>query len=188
MELKEAILNRRAIRKYKSEPVPREKLEELFDLARWSPIANFLRVYEYYVVSGETRDKVVEAISKNTVHLRDLLERAEEEVKEKALDFYPDLGGAPHIIVITIPYSDDEWERKWFVAVATLELMVLAYSALALGLGTCGVTCSPWVEKKIKEILKIPEEREVFCCVAVGYPDESPEPLPHNRVKVHYID
>jgi orotidine-5'-phosphate decarboxylase len=144
-------------------------------------------MYEYHVVSGKTRDKLVEAISQNTVHLRDLLERAEEEVREKALDFYPDLGGAPHIIVITVPHSHDEWERKWCVAVAVLELVVLAYAALALGLGTCGVTCSPWVEKRIKEILKIPEEREVLCCMTVGYPNESPEPLSHKRVPVHYI-
>ncbi len=131
---------------------------------------------------------MVEAISKNTVHLRDLLESLDEKDRNKALNFYPDLGGAPHIVVVVIPRIEDSWDRKWCIAAATSELIVIFYAALELGLATCGVTCAPWVEEEIKRILNIPEDKEILCCFTLGYSDESPKPPSHKKVPIHYVD
>jgi nitroreductase len=183
----EILTNRRAIRKYQRKPVAKEKIEEIFKSILWTPVANFLRVTEFYVIKEDKRDQVVQLISQNTTHLRDLLMLADEVTRQKALDFYPDLGGAPTIVFLTIPHSDDPWERKWFLADAFLSVMIFLQAAYSQGLGSCGVTLAPWVEKEVKEVIEISDDKEIVCALTLGYPAEDPEPLPRNPYKVHYL-
>ncbi|RLD97525.1 MAG: hypothetical protein DRI92_05515, partial [Aquificota bacterium] len=60
MELRDAILGRRSVRKYKSDPVPKEVLEEIMDLAVWAPSGMNRQNWFFVVVAGDLRDRVVE--------------------------------------------------------------------------------------------------------------------------------
>jgi hypothetical protein len=191
MELIEAILNRRSVRQFKKKPVSREILEKLFERARWSPVAEAFRNYEYWVATGSRRDQLVSLISKNTHHFREALEQLEKTQPDKAaraVKFYSDLGNAPVVVVITVPSSDDDaWAAKWHHIRASLELMVLLYVIYAEGLGACGIALAPWVEEEIKKALKISPDCEVLCALALGYPDESPTVPSHPLAPVHYV-
>lgn len=59
MEVKEAILNRKSIRKYLPKPVEREKLERLIELSRRSPTWKNAQGYKIAVVEGNTKEKIV---------------------------------------------------------------------------------------------------------------------------------
>jgi nitroreductase len=50
MELEEAIRTRRTQKAFRPDPVPRETLEELFDLARWAPSHNLTNPWRFRVV------------------------------------------------------------------------------------------------------------------------------------------
>ncbi len=188
MLLEEGIKTRRAIRKYKNKPVPKEKIEKIFDLVKWSPVANFFRVLDYYVVTGKKRDKLVNLISQNTLHLKDLLEAVDEETRKKAIDFYSDLGRAPVLVIVTFPKVDNSWDKKWMVAVASVEIMIFLLAAHNEGLGSCGVTFAPWVENEIAKEINLPDNREVFCGLTLGYPDEDPKPPERPQPKVTFIE
>ncbi len=191
MELIEAVLNRRSVRQFKKDSVPKEVLEKLFERARWSPVAEAFRNYEYWVATGKLRDKLVGLIAKNTHHFREALgqlEKVQPDWAERAVKFYSNLGGAPVVIVVTMPRQDDDaWVAKWNHIRASLELMVLFYVIYAEGLGACGVALAPWVEEEIKKALKIGQDQEVLCALALGYPDESPTVPSHPQVPVHYV-
>ncbi len=53
--------------------------------------------------------------------------------------------------------------------------------AASLGLGTCWIGL--FKEKRIKEILRIPERLKVVALIAVGYPAEEPTPPPRLKLE-----
>jgi nitroreductase len=57
MELLEAIQSRRSIRAYKPDPVPKEVLTELLNVARWSPSSANTQPWEFFILTGEVLDK-----------------------------------------------------------------------------------------------------------------------------------
>ena len=58
MELLEAIKTRKSIRAFKPDPIPREVLTELLDVARWSPSGSNTQPWEFFVLTGEVLDKL----------------------------------------------------------------------------------------------------------------------------------
>ena len=54
MELDDAIRTRRTHKAYGADPVPREQLEELFELARWAPNHNLTNPWRFRVVGPES--------------------------------------------------------------------------------------------------------------------------------------
>lgn len=190
MELSEAILNRRSVRQFKKKPVSKEVLEKLFERARWLPVAEIFRNYDYWVAAGKRCDQIVNLISKNTYHFQEALaqlKKVHPDKAEKAIEFYSNLGNAPVAIVVTVPCKDDAWALKWYHIQASLKLTVLLYVIYAEGLGACGIALASWVEEEVKKVLKIGQDREVLCALALGYPDESPTVPPHPQVPVHYV-
>jgi nitroreductase len=54
VELEDAIRTRRTHKAYGAEPVPRELLEELLELARWAPNHNLTNPWRFRVVGPES--------------------------------------------------------------------------------------------------------------------------------------
>lgn len=71
MEFKEAIAKRRAIRKYKGDPIPEEKLKRLYEALRLAPTGNNRQPFKFiFVKDQETRKQIV----KKACHQEFLLE------------------------------------------------------------------------------------------------------------------
>lgn len=81
MEVKEAILNRKSIRKYLSKPVEKEKLERLIDITRRSPTWKNAQGYKIAVVQGQSKENIS----------RDFLNAIESGVAENPDYPYQDL-------------------------------------------------------------------------------------------------
>ena len=68
MGLEEAIRTRRSVRGYLDKPVPKEVLQEIFELAQCAPSNCNIQPWKVYVASGETRDRlrarIVESVMK----------------------------------------------------------------------------------------------------------------------------
>ena len=62
MELLEAIRTRRAIRRFKKEPVPPDLIEKLLEAARWAPSSVNSQPWEFIVVTDpETKKRMSRA-------------------------------------------------------------------------------------------------------------------------------
>jgi nitroreductase len=61
MEVEKAIRTRRTIKAFDREPVDRETLEELFELARWAPNHNLTNPWRFRVVGPEALERLKRA-------------------------------------------------------------------------------------------------------------------------------
>ena len=61
LNVEDAIRTRRTHKAYGSEPVPRETLEELFELARWAPNHNLTNPWRFRVLGPEALARLKEA-------------------------------------------------------------------------------------------------------------------------------
>ena len=75
MELQEAILKRRSIRKYLKRPVEKESIEKVLESAMWAPSACNIQGWRFIVVESEERKQ--ELIKKGV----DILEESPMVIK-----------------------------------------------------------------------------------------------------------
>jgi nitroreductase len=91
------------------------------------------------------------------------------------------LANAPVIIIVCAKL--DVWDVPYDSAMATQNMVLMAH---ALGLGSC-VVVAPVSDMrddiKVMKLLKIPHGYKVIAPLAVGYPDESPNPRPRLPLK-----
>lgn len=155
MHVKEAILNRRSIRKYLEKEIEEEKIDLLKEALEWAPSAGNLQARKFYFVSGKTKEKLNPAFHQDWAKKVPLIivccgnkEKITDKFGEENISKYNHLDVA-----------------------ASIENLML--QAVELDLGTC------WIGKidsiKTKEILKLPDELNVVCGLAVGYPAEKGE-------------
>ena len=69
-----------------------------------------------------------------------------------------------------------------------IALQHVALQAVEIGLGTCWI--GAFDEKKVKKVLKIPENEawEVVVCMAVGIPDQTPPARPRKSFEELFND
>ena len=108
-----AIRTRRTHKAYGSEPVPRETLDELFDLARWAPNHNLTNPWRFRVLGPES--------------LARLKETAGEEAAAK-------LDRAPTLVVASVVESGDPVQDQEDYAAASVAAYIVLLAAHARGL------------------------------------------------------
>lgn len=156
MDVFTAIQGRRSIRKYSPRPVEESVLGKVLEAARLSPSANNRQNWKFIVVRDKnTIVKLMEAAGSQTF-----------------------VSEAPVILVSC--GTDPEGvmmcgQHRYTVdlSIATAYMILEAYEQ---GLGTCWL--GRFDEKKVKEILDIPDAVRVVAVTPLGYPAEMPSPKP----------
>ncbi|QIV78043.1 nitroreductase family protein [Fervidobacterium pennivorans] len=152
MELKDVILKRRSIRKFKEKEVSPETLAEIAKYALLAPSGRNSKPVDLVIVTE-----------------KDKIERI-RKAREGAFSF---LKTAPACIVVTANETSSTWMSDASIVATYIQLLCVDY-----GLGSCwghahdrfqdGVS----VEGKIKEIVGIPDGYRVLCVIGIGYPGE----------------
>ncbi|MDO5835673.1 MAG: nitroreductase family protein [Methanobacterium sp.] len=152
MDVFEAIVERKSIRKYKKSDVEDEKLDKILESARIAPSAANRQEWKFLVVKNqETRDKLVEAANDQKF-----------------------VAQAP----ITIVACSTESERVMpcgqhaYTVDLSIAVSFMILEATELGLGTCWL--GAYDEDKVKDILSIPKDIRVPAMFTLGYADETP--------------
>ncbi len=203
MDLLKAINERKSIRAFKSDPIPRERIEEILRLSILAPSAINLQPWEFIVVTGEEKERLSRRLIKayrekriscspDTVKplpktfgkrgaktleaMKPFFQEMEVDpdqfINEGSCNFY----GAPVAIIICL---DDSFSKARLVDIGiTLGYFVL--TAHDFGLGACPIGLITAYEDEIKDLLNIPENKNVVIGVALGYPDWN---VPINRFK-----
>lgn len=188
MEVFEAIETRRAVRKYRPDPVSREEIQKVLAAANWAPSAMNRQQWEFIVVTGEkilelgeSYRAIIEEITRtwDPSPLRGSLSR------EEFIRFAASYGGAPVVIVVLTDAADshDLFRANLESASAAMENLLLA--ATALGLGTCWMTGPLRDEKAIRRVLGIPENKEIVAVTPLGHPQETPGVQPRLDPDLH---
>lgn len=162
-----AMCDRRSIRAYKEDEVPRELIEQVVDAGLWA-------------ASGMGKQSpIIVAITDRA--LRDRLSAANANVMGVETDpFY----GAPVVLVVLAPR-----DVPTYVYDGSLVMGNLMLAASSVGLGSC------WIHRA-KETFELPEFKQVLSELGVdgdyegigncilGWPAEEPEPKPRRDGRV----
>lgn len=201
MNLSSIIQNRRSIRKYKPDLVPKELLREIIRTAFWAPTGQNRQNWEVVVVSGESRDRIAEAVSGVRPFIEAGLRTSlPDAIVKRSMTFFENFGGAPVLILVYIPWitftvneemrNVERFKAERFRLSSLLSAGALAQNILLLacekGLGTCWMTAPKAAEEEINKILQI-KDRELVACIPIGYPDQTPPPPPR-KDKIQWID
>jgi len=203
MELIKAMHERKSTRAFRSDPVPRETIEEILKLAICAPSAINLQPWEFVVVTGEEKERLSRKLIKS--YREKQISCSPESVKPlpktfgkrgaKTLEamnpFFLEIGvdssqfinegschfyGAPVAILICL---DDSFSKARNVDIG-VALGYLLLAAHHFGLATCPVGLITAYEDDVKDLLNIPDNKNVVIGVALGYPDLQ---SPINRFK-----
>jgi nitroreductase len=170
MDVEQAIRTRRTHKAYAAEPVDRQTLEELFDLARWAPNHNLTNPWRFRVLGPEALARLKAA--------------AGPEAASK-LDRAPTLVAVSVVQCGTDPVQDEE---DLCAAACAAYIVLLA----AHGRGLAGYWRTPAVLRTAegRAALRIGDDERVLGLLHLGHPRqqrEPPERLPADEV-VTYLD
>jgi nitroreductase len=193
-DLLKLMKTRRSIRRYQEKYIPDELLEKLIEAARWSPSGDNGQPWRFIIVRDPETKKALGKIAAEGSGRRFTAEyftgRMQERFeglkdpgkKDKAFkkltsgEVSSFLANAPVIIVVCAKL--DVWDVPYDAAMATQNMLLMAHS---LGLGSCVVVAPVSDMKddiKVMKLLKIPHGYKIVAPLAIGYPDESPNPRP----------
>ena len=198
------VLKRRSIRQFKGSPVPKELIEKILDLARFSPTgSNMQNVYYSVIQDKDIVAKISNYITKKVKRFVETLEdpKGKEIIKarmskEEFNQVNEDLPKTKRILK-SIESGIDFWcweGELIFIhgeltiggiptnsALAAAHIMLAAES---LGLGTCSLgylTLHTNQSDTIKQIIKLPENHEVGYALTIGYPNVKYKRMPSRK-------
>lgn len=188
MELIQTIKERRSIRKFRPDPVPRELLEEILRGALWAPSAMNTQPWKFYVLTGKARQDLIN-IAEGCVDKLD--ERMEtlfnEKMRTMVKGYFKNFGNAPVIVVLVTHLPQEDVYRRgseYSSAAAMQNLLLLAHEA---GLGACWMTGPLWVEDAIVNYLGCIGYGLVGM-TPVGWPDQKPPTPPRKHEPIKWLD
>ncbi|HVY87930.1 MAG TPA: nitroreductase [Hyphomonadaceae bacterium] len=207
MQYDEVVQGRRSIRGYKRQPVPKQVIRQVIELAMRAPSSLNTQPWNFYVVTGEPLDRIRKGNTERNLagvpdtrefrrgpgyegpHRERQVEIAkqlfaamgiERDNKEKRQDWV--LRGfrqfdAPVSVVVTYDRSIHGGDIAPFDCGAVANALVNA--AWSRGLG-CVINSQGIMQSPVvREHAGIPDDQVIMICIAMGYPDDS---FPANAV------
>lgn len=189
MNLLEAIKERRSIRRFKPDPVPRALLEKVIKDALWAPSAMNTQPWKFFVFTGAKKDQLIDIAGRCIVKLDTRLKTLfKENMRTLVHGYFKDLGGAPAVVVVitrqpeTEGYLDGSYQSA---AAAFYNFLLLCHEA---GLGTCWMTGPLWVEDEILAFLDHSRGWRLLALTPVGYPDQTPPVPPRKHEDIIWLE
>lgn len=178
MELKEAIENRRSIRKYQPIDVPDVLIEDLIECARIAPSAKNRQPWEFLVIRGETKNEIADIMLNDELATRQTED--ENEQKSSVPSTAKVIRQAPVLILVLKEY-DNNWTIGDALSIGgAIEHICLR--ATDMGLGSLWIRDTVYTQKEIAKLVG-EEEKEVISAISIGYPAQEPKPRPRKTLE-----
>lgn len=192
--LTEVIRGRRSIRRFHDEPVERETIERMVELATWAPSAGNRQDWFFSIVTSDAvKREMAEAVrSRWSVIVADNQGSGFIEEVERYTARFADFESAPAVAVVSARATDSVQRHMLggsahattgsatSAAMAAQNLMLAAY---ALGLGSCCMTGALAARDEIKGILGLGKREEIVCLLTLGRPAEASAPPPRKPLE-----
>lgn len=200
MDLTEAMQSRRSIRGFTKDPVPRELLEEIIELANRAPSSMNTQPWHLHVLTGEPLERVREGNSTRMLSgippVREIVDHGAYQGphRDRQVEIAKQLFAA-----MGIAREDKEMRQDWVMRGfrqfdAPVSIVVTFDKSLEggtiahfdLGAVTYGLVLAAWSKglgavingqgimqsPVVRENAGIPEDEVIMTCVALGWPDE----------------
>ena len=212
MQIRDALITRKSVRAFLPRPVEREKLDAVFEYARYAPSGVNMQPWEVAIVSGESKHKLDEALQQafeNGItpsmeyryYPQTWIEPFKSRRKETGLMMYEALGIARE----DRDKQREQWKANYrafdaptvllFFIPKGLEngsfldygmfLQSVMLMATEQGLSTCPQAALAEYPDVVRKVLNIPEEKMVIAGMAIGYEDPD---APVNRYRTPRLD
>ncbi|MHA2298809.1 MAG: nitroreductase family protein [Candidatus Hodarchaeales archaeon] len=205
------LLARRSIRSYKSDPVPREVIDQLLNVGIHAGTASNLQNIKFTVVQQtdilvELEDLVIESlwsrISKlgNPIYKRLVRFRYSGSQLQAITRYYESFKrrierketrgrifrGAPAAIMLHTSGKGSLQSANCAIAIANMTILA---QTTGLGVSWIGFLVeAAFREPRIKKLLEIPDYRHVHGCIIVGYPKYTyKKSVPRNPARVQWF-
>jgi len=161
----EVLEKRRAIRKYKPYDIPDHDLKKIFEAARLAPSANNTQPWRFIVVKDQKTKKLLARPSTQSF-----------------------IAEANAIVVVLGDSRGGCCGRSvWTTHDPMIATEHIVLAATALGYGTCWIANyksrpKSW-EDEVRKTLKIPDYMDIVVLVAIGIPNETPQPKPRKPLE-----
>jgi nitroreductase len=197
MELNEAILGRKSIRKFLPDPVPQHDIEEIIRMAGAAPSANNLQMWHFLIITNpelkSRMARVIEETAHRLINHPGLKDYADTLTGMKNYStFFKD---APAVIaVLKLPYQSkgEEILAKLGMSLAEAKayrahpemqsigaaIQNLLLAAHSLGYGTCWMTGPLFAKEEITRTLPDNLPGELAALIPLGKPAETVLPRP----------
>jgi nitroreductase len=182
----QAIRDRKSIRVFRPDPVPRQVIEEILDVARWAPSGSNIQPWRVTVVGGERADtlrrRLEEAASVRTwteTQTTAMQERIANGPMAWILDCVDEpiweflAGGSMRFFDAPVALLVSFSGKKGTSAPAGIPAFVttLMLAAHARGLGTVWLGWPMGQAEVVREEFELPEDEQASAFIALGYPD-----------------
>ncbi|PKM45558.1 MAG: nitroreductase family protein [Firmicutes bacterium HGW-Firmicutes-8] len=163
----DAILGRRSVRSFKTDPVPRATMGRIIDAARWAPSAGNVQPWQFFVVYNDGKKQELAAAASNQTFVSQ----------------------APVVIVVCVKPEmcgaryRERGRKLYAIQDSAAAVQNILLSAFGYGLGSCWV--GAFDETLVMEALELPSGTIPVALIPVGYPAE--EPVPPARRPVEEI-
>ncbi|MGD0275115.1 MAG: nitroreductase [Syntrophales bacterium] len=210
MNITEAIMARKSIRKFKENPIPKSVLKKILQIATRAPSAMNTQPWEFTVITGNALDAIREENVKK-LHAGELPQPEHHIIGWPGDSIYRrrqvELGMALFQLM-GIPRDDMKKRMLWtergfrfFNAPAAIiistdtvlgeegpllglgaVMQTICLAALDYGLWTCIEDQGVMYPDVIRKYISIPDNKRIIVAVAIGYPDDD---FPANRLLSH---
>jgi len=208
MEIVEAIRTRKSIRSFKPDPIKKEIVKEILEIATRAPSGTNTQPWEFFILAGEVLERVKQA---NVGHLKSgtppnpeisfAISNPNTVYQKRRVELTKQL-----FQLMEIPRDDMEKRMQWLergfrffdapVAIiisadrllseegplmdigAVMQTICLA--ALNYGLGTCIEYQGVMYPEALRQYAGIPESKRILAAIALGFPDWD---FPANRLE-----
>lgn len=183
------ITERRSIRKFKPDPIPKEVLERIIKLGMWAPSAMNTQPWEFYVFSGAARERIGDILGKSVENITPRLkELFPEKMQNIVRYFFGGMGGAPVIILVLSKKLPIEQYQQGAIQSCAAAIQNLLLAAHIEGLGACWMTGPLWVEEEVLAYLGRQDDARMVAAIPIGYPDQTPPVPPRKHELIHWIE
>ncbi|HME42545.1 MAG TPA: nitroreductase [Syntrophorhabdales bacterium] len=196
MDVEDAIMQRRSIRAFKPDGVPKEKLRNILEQALRAPSWANTQPWEFVVVTGERLHEIQKAYLKRGEHEpqseiarpyefpEPYLSRREgltpqgttqtpEYMEYRRVQNFKNYG-APVVIYVLIDrciFHQSKGTNVWSVYDCGSVVQNIMLLATSYGLGTIAQAQSVIYPDLIRKVVDIPESKLIALGIAIGYPD-----------------
>lgn len=183
--------SRRSIRYFQPEPVSRESIRQILEIARYAPTGGNSQTVQWLVIYDTAE---VQRIASLTVDwMRSIQETAHplaayvpHIIKGWEMGFDPICRKAPHLVFAHIPHSDFIDDRTdAIIAITHFDI-----AAPAFGVGTCWagfIRMALDSYPPLQEALALPDRRKVGYGLFIGYPQHQVTAIPRrNKLSVEW--
>ena len=173
MDAKEAILTRRSIRKFKTDPVPKDLIENLVLAGRSAPTANNRQEIKFYVIANNQK-KIIEIGNKVLENRAKLgkqggwMDQSKKFYGVENVIFYD----APCMIVLVADKTEDKRAEYWYMMDAGIvaeNIMVLANGS-GLGSVPIGIANSLNQDAVLEGVGADKDKEQLLLAIPFGYP------------------